>query len=162
MHLPPDAALKEVNIFDCEHVEQLFPVVFDVSSLDILLIIDNQNAHHISDDAMKILMNNSNLKYLHLHFPLKLPAHTVCDNTSLDYLANLLVMFIESYHTPPIIETSYKSSEFDVMFNFKKDTTGSGKPLVEFTIILDKSCDYYKITEQILERIPEQYHNSLP
>ena len=160
--ISPDAALKEVNIFDCEHVEQLFPVVFDESSLDILLIIDNQNTLHISDDAMKLLMNNSNLKYLYLHFPLKLPAHTVCDNTSLDYLANLLVMFIESYHTPPIIETSYKSSEFDVMFNFKKDTTGSGKPLVEFTIILDKSCDYYKITEQILERIPEQYHNSLP
>ena len=118
--ISPDAALKEVNIFDCEHVEQLFPVVFDESSLDILLIIDNQNTLHISDDAMKLLMNNSNLKYLYLHFPLKLPAHTVCDNTSLDYLANLLVMFIESYHTPPIIETS---SEFDVMFNFKKDTT---------------------------------------
>ena len=128
---PADGALKEVNIDDCEHVEQLFPIVFNASSLDELNIIDYQNAHHISDDAMKLLMNNSNLKHLKLYFPLKLPAHTVCDNTSLDYLANLLVMFIESYHTPPKIRTAYyRTSKFDVRLYFKKDTTKSGKPKI--------------------------------
>ena len=154
---PADATFKIFNILNCEHVEQLFPIVFDESSLDTLDIVNDENTHHISDDAMKLLMNNSNLKDLYLDFSLKLPAHTVCDNTSLDYLANLLVMFIESYHTPLKIKTSNESSEFDVDLYFKTD---SGKPKTEFKIFIYKSCDY-NITEQILERIPEQYHNSI-
>ena len=146
---PADGTLKTVRIYYCEHVEQLFPIVFDASSLDRLDIVDKQNTLHISDDAMKLIMNNSNLKDLILHFPLKLPAHTVCDNTSLDYLANLLVMFIESYHTPPKFETSNELSEFDVMLYFQID-----EPWIKFEISFHKSCDY-NITEQILKRIPE-------
>ena len=156
---PADGALKTVSIYDCEHVEQLFPIVFDESSLDTLEIVLEQNTLRISYYAMKLLMKNSNLKNLRFHFPPHLPVHTVCDNTSLDYLANLLVMFIESYHTPPKIETSYyESSKFDVMLHFEKVTTGCGNPKIKFEISLHTSCDF-NITEQILERI---YHNSLP
>ena len=89
---------------------------------------------------MKLLMNNSNLKHLSLYFPLKLPAHTVCDNTSLDYLANLLVMFIESYHTPLKIKISYESSGYDVMLYFDKYTTNSRKSKIEFKITLQVSA----------------------
>ena len=52
----------------------------------------------INDDALNLMMNNSNLKYLKLNFPLKLPAHTVCHNASLDFLAKLLLVFISSTH----------------------------------------------------------------
>ena len=77
---PADGALKEVNIDDCEHVEQLFPIVFNASSLDELNIIDY--APHISDDAMK----PESTKTL---FSSQTTSTHSAVTTALDYLANL-------------------------------------------------------------------------
>ena len=104
------------------------------------------------------MMNNSNLKDLKLNFPLKLPAHTVCHNASLDFLAKLLLVFISSKHTFPNIGISHESSKFDVFFYFEKTSAGNREPEVELTISIRNSC-YYDVTKQILARIPEQYHN---
>ena len=102
------------------------------------------------------MMNNSNLnKDLTLNFPLKLPAHTVCHNASLDFLAKLLLVFISSKHTFTNIEISHESSKFDVFFYFVK--TDNREPEAKLSITIHNSC-YYDVTQQILARIPEQYH----
>ena len=134
--ISPDGALKTVHLYHCEHVELLFPIVFESSLLDTIEIVDEHTSLHINDDAMNLLMNNSNLKHLRLHFPLKLPAHTVCHNTSLDFLAKRLLMFISSKHTLPNIEISHKSSEFDVLLHFEKTSAGNREPKTEFKIVI--------------------------
>ena len=154
--ISPNGALKRVAVYHCEQVELLFPIVFESSLLDTVYIYNKNSSLHISDDTMNLLMNNSNLKYLRLQFPLKLPAHTVCHNTSLDFLAKQLLMFISSKHTLPNIEISRKPSEFDVLLDFEKTNAGNREPKAKFKIVIHTSCDY-NVTQQILVRIPEQY-----
>ena len=134
--ISPDGALKTVHLYHCEHVELLFPIVFESSLLDTIEIVDEHTSLHINDDAMNLLMNNSNLNHLRLHFPLKLPAHTVCHNTSLDFLAKRLLMFISSKHTLPNIKILCKSSEFDVLLHFEKTSAGNREPKTEFKIVI--------------------------
>ena len=158
----------ELKLSHCEQVELLFPIVFESSLLDIKLFIYNKkNSLHITDDAMNLLINNSNLKHLRLHFPPKLPAHTVCHNESLDFLAkwllHTLMMSINFKNTLPYtlsIGMMHESSEFDVFLYFEKflysDGTCNRKPEMTFRIELYKSCEY-NVTQQIFARIPEHY-----
>ena len=150
-----DGALRSVDVNECEQVELLFPIVFESSLLRRFLLV-NRRSLHISDDAMNLLVNNSNIKLLILDFPLKLPAHTVCHNASLDFLAKRLLVFISSKQTLPYIKISDELSEFDVSFYFMKTSASNGEPRTVFTISIYKSCDY-NVTQQILVRIPEQY-----
>ena len=156
-HISPGGALRKVHVYECGQVELLFPIVFQSSFLDKVYIRNVEISLHINDDALSLMMNNSNLKGLTLYFPLKLPAHTVCHNASLDYLAKLLLVFISSKHTIPNIEISHKSSKFDVFFYFEKTSVGNREPEAKLTISICNSC-YYDVTQQILARIPEQYH----
>ena len=156
-HISPGGALRLVTVNDCAQVEPLFPIVFESSCLDVVNIYNYDIGLHINDDSLNLMMNNSNLKDLTLNFPLKLPAHTVCHTASLDYLAKLLLVFISSKHSFPNIVISHKSSKYDVFFYFVKTSAGNREPEAKLTITIHKSC-YYDVTQQILARIPEQYH----
>ena len=156
-HISRGGALRTVDINECAQVELLFPIIFESSLLDKVHIDNHYISLHINDDALNLMMNNSNLKDLNLIFPLKLPAHTVCHNASLDFLAKLLLEFISSKHTIPNIVIAHKSSKFDVFFYFKKTSAGNRKPQAKLAIIIRNSC-YYDVTQQILARISEQYH----
>ena len=156
-HISSDRGLKAVYVYHCEDVELLFPIVFGSSSLDTVLIVNRLNSLHINYDAMNLLMNNSNIKHLTLNFPLKLPADTVCHITSIDFLAKSLLMFISSKPTLPKIQISRESSEFNVFLHFKKTNAGNKKPEFTITIHNTHACNY-DVIQQILARIPEQYH----
>ena len=112
---------------------------------------------HINDDVLTLMTNNSNLKNLELYFPLKLPAHTVCDSASFDFLAELLGVFINYKHTLLNIQLPRQSSEFDVFLHFAKISAGNEKPETEFTITIHNTnaCNY-NVTQQILTRLPKQ------
>ena len=152
------SSLRTVHVYECAQVELLFPIVFESSFLDEVHISNEDTSLHINDDALNLMMNNSNLKNLTLYFPLKLP---VCDNAScrLDYLGKLLLVFIRSKHTIPNIVISHESSKFNVFFYFVKTTAGNREPKVELTIAISNIC-YYVVTRHLymLARIPEQYH----
>ena len=150
--ISPDGALKTVHVYHCEHVELLFPIVFESSLLDTIEIVDKHNSLHTNDDAMNLLMNNSNLNHLRLHFT----SSTYMYSVPLDFLARQLLMFISSKHTLPNIKILCKSSEFDVLLHFEKTSAGNREPKTEFKIVIHKSCDY-NVTQQIFVRIPEQY-----
>ena len=154
-----DGSLRAVYVLHCVQVEQLFPIVFESSLLDAVYIVYRHISLHITDDTINLVMNNSNLEDLRLDFPPKLPANTVCHNASLDFLAKQLLVFISSKHTLPNIEISRESSEFDVFFYFKKKSAGNKEPETKFTVTIHNTyaCDY-NVTQQILARIPEQYH----
>ena len=157
-HISPGGALRKVGVFECAQIELLFPIVFESSFMDTVYIRNVEISLDINDDALSLMMNNSNLKGLTLYFPLKLPAHTVCHNASLDFLAKLLLVFISSKHTfPNIVISHHKLSKFDVFFYFVKTSVGNREPEAKLTIIICNSC-YYDVTQQILARIPEQYH----
>ena len=155
-HIPPGGTLRKVGFFLSAQVELLFPIIFESSCLDKFGIYNNISVH-ISDDALNFMMNSSNIKNLKLIFPLKLPVHTVCHNESLNFLAKLLLVFISYKHTFPNIEIAHYSSKFDVFFTFDKTSAGNREPVAKLTITIYKSCSY-NVTQQILARIPEQYH----
>ena len=148
-----DGALRKILVFGCEQVELLLPIVFESSLLDKVHIVNTHHSIDITDDTMNLLMNNSNIQYLRLQFPLKLPAHTVCHSKSLDFLAKRLLVFSSFKHTLPNIKISHQSSEFDVSLFFLKDS--NREPKMEFTIFIRKSCDF-NVTQQILASLPEQ------
>ena len=156
-HISSNGALRTVHVHQCAQVELLFPIVFESSFLDKVQIRNAYINLHINDDALNLMMNNSNLKNLILDFPLKLPVHTVCHSASLDFLAKLLLVFINSKHTIPNIVILHGSSNFDAFFYFVKTSAGNREPEVKLTIIIRNSC-YYDVIQQILARIPEQYH----
>ena len=159
-HISSGGALRTVRVYECAQVELLFPIVFDSSFLDKVYIYSEDISLYINDDALNLMMNNSKLKVLALNFPLKLPAHTVCHNASLDFLAKLLLVFINSKHTILNIEILHKSSKFDVFFYFEKTSAGNREPEAQLIITIHNSC-YYDVTQQILTRIPEQYHTGI-
>ena len=158
-YISSDGTLRSINLFECEHVELLFPIIFESSLLDTVFIFNFQSGLHITDDATNLLMNNSNIKNLTLIFPLKLPADTLCHNASLDFLARTLLVFIRtsSVHPLPNIEISSKPSTFDVFFHFLK-ISASNRELskTKFTITIHKSCDY-DVVQHLLARIPKEY-----
>ena len=128
--------LKKFSIYHCERLENMLPIVFGPSSLDTLDIVD-EDIIYISDHVRKLLKNNSNLKHLRLHFPLKLPARTLCYSTSVDFLAKWLHTF-KSYS--PKIKMLDKSSKYNVMFYFEKTSADDTKPKIEFQIQFCVSC----------------------
>ena len=127
--------LKKIGIHHCEHVEKMLPIVFGPSSLDTLDIVD-EGIIYISDRVRKLLQNNLNLK--HLILPLILPAHTLCDSTSVDFLAKWLHTF-KSYS--PKIKTLDKSSEYDIVFYFEKTSADDRTPKIEFQIKSPDLCE---------------------
>ena len=93
-HISSNPSLKTLHILHSKHVELLLPIVFGPSSLEMIHLeadkplIDNHT-------IVNLLRNNSNLKELHLNLALKLPTSTLCDNTSLKYLANYIRIFLD-------------------------------------------------------------------
>ena len=147
-------ALKTVSIAHCEHEELLLPILFGPSTLDTLSIV-NQHGSYISIDAMKLLEENTNLKQLELDTSLELPAQrTLCESTSLVYLAHLLSTFIKLVKSPTLQEFNIKLLlETHNNFVYRSEDSRT------FDLILsDQSCDDLNITEQLLLRIPEEYH----
>ena len=117
-HISPGGALREVYAYQCEDTELLFPIVFGSSLLNTAVLIVNRHRLHINYSAVNILiMNNSNLEFLTLGFPPKLPAHTVCHSTSLDFLAELLDMFISSKQALFRI-LKFHTNQVNLMFSF--------------------------------------------
>ena len=147
-------ALKTVSIAHCEHDELLLPILFGPSTLDTLSIV-NQHISHNSIDAMKIsLEKNTNLKQLELDTSLELSVqHTLCENTSLAYLAHLLSTFIKKSRTLQKFNIILLIENYN---NFIYKSVDSKK----FDLVLpDKPCgDNFNITEQLLLHIPEEYH----
>ena len=127
--------LKKLGIHHCEHLENMLPIVFGPSSLDTLDIVD-EGIIYISDRVRKLLQNNSNLK--HLILPLILPAHTLCDSTSVDFLVKWLHTF-KSYS--PKIKMLDKSSEYDIVFYFEKTSADDRTPKIEFQIKSPDLCE---------------------
>ena len=93
-YISSNPSLKRLYILHSKHVELLLPIVFGPSSLEVIHLdadkplIDNHT-------IVNLLRNNSNLKELHLNLALKLPTSTLCDNTSLKYLANHICIFFD-------------------------------------------------------------------
>ena len=147
-------ALKTVSIAHCEHDELLLPILFGPSTLDTLSIV-NQHGSYISIDAMKLLEENTNLKQLKLDTSLELPAaqHTLCESTSLAYLAHLLSTFSKLVDTPRKLNITLLLENHS---NFVYKSVDSEK----FDLVLpDKPCgDNFNITQQLLLHIPKEYH----
>ena len=142
--------LKTVGIYHCEHFENLLPIVFGSLSLDMLDIIVDEDTVHISDRVMDLFINNSiiNFKHLKLRFPLELPAHTLCDSTSVDFLAKWLRTF--KTYSRPKVKTLNKASKYNVIFYFEKTGADDRKPKIEFQIKSPDLCEP-NIREKILK-----------
>ena len=164
-----NGTLKAVQLNDCEQVELLLPIVFGPSSLDRLVIVNDfyftndttSVCLQISDTARKLLLKNSNLKQLDISFCLE----HICENSSLDYIADLVLMSIKilkSNHMLQELNILCNDETFSELFEVKLTKGVESKSL---SIILhhffSSSCQSYgyNITQQILQRIPEQLHN---
>ena len=157
--------LKELIIHFSYHVELLLPIVFRPSSLEVIglgetpLAIDN---HAIID----LLMNNSNIKELTVTLAVQLPPSTLCNNTSLNSLANHIQNFLDLAKWNLIIQ------KIQVVLIYKHRYSKIIMAILKYTRqYLEKTHDsklfvkvgYYRfnITQKLLLRIPEQYHNSI-
>ena len=157
-YISSNASLKRFYVFYSMHVELLLPIVFGPSSLEMIdlradkLLIDNHT-------IVNLLMNNSNLKELYL--ALELP--TLCDNTSLKYLANHIRIFLDL-----AIKWNITEQKITVKHIYHSvcvmEITHSSKKIVD--VYLDdmfhyEHCDSYNSTahQLLLLHIPEQYHN---
>ena len=145
-------ALKTVSIVHCKHNEPLLPILFGPSTLETLSIV-NQHISHISIDAMKLLEENTNLKQLELYTSLELPAQrTLCESTSLAYLAHLLSTFIKLVESPiqefniTLLIENHNNFVYKSVDSKRFDLVISGQP-----------CDNFNITEKLLLSIPEEY-----
>lgn len=152
--------LKAVQLDDCEQIELLLPIVFGPSSLYRLSI--RNHILHINDTARKFLMNNMNLKQLDISCLLE---HLPCESASLDYIADLVLMSIkifQSNNTIQELEIVIQREHRSVVELIIKNVENKPWPL---NIIVDEnyssSCQSHgcNITQQMLLRIPEQFHD---
>ena len=146
-------ALKTVSIAHCEHDELLLPILFGPSTLDTLSIVNQHGS--ISIDAIKLLEENTNLKQLKLDTSLELPAErTLCENAMLAFLADLLSTFIKLVKSRTLQEFNIK-----LLLETQNNFVHRSEDSKTFDLILsDQPCDDLNITEQLLLRIPEEYH----
>ena len=92
-YITSNPSLKRLHSLHSKHVELLLPILFGPSSLEMIRLetvkpfIDNHT-------LINLLRNNSNLKELQLLLDLELPTPTLCDNTSMKYLANHVCIFL--------------------------------------------------------------------
>ena len=159
-----------LQLVDCGQVELLLPIVLGLSSLDRLTIFNyNSRAStslQIDETARNLLLNNTNLKQLGIYDYLRY----TCANASLNYIADLALMSIKilkSINHRPL-------QEFKILY---MDYYAVRKTLFEVKLIKDAEsnsvyvtlqdsfsslCQFYgrfNIAQQILVRIPEQFHN---
>ena len=154
-YISSNASLKGLSVYGSKHVELLLPIVFRPSSLESIHLgadkplIDNHTIINLRN------MNNSNLKELQVSLVLKLPTSTLCDNTSLKYLANHICIFFDLawYLTKQKItfQLTYISQYF---VNGMKKTHNS-----TMEVYLYEQCAYMNTTQQLLLHIPKQYRN---
>ena len=167
-HISSNASLKRLYVYNSKHIELLLLIAFRPSSLEMI---------HLSEDEllienhtiMNLLMNNSNLKELELYSALELPTSTLCDNTSLEYLANHVRIFLDlainKNFTIQKIEVTlcYNCRPYkDYVLGMK--TTNNSKIIVD--VYLSPMFNYkrcsahsYTIRQLLLLHIPEQYHH---
>ena len=159
-YISSNRTLKTFHVQDCEHVESLLPIVFGPSSLESLSITAILRNIHINSDTMNLLVNNSNLSQLKLRYFQKLPA-SLCENSSLDYLVGNLFPLIKliklNYNLQKIkIDIEEVTGQFDVEVIYEMET--ESKKVVKLILRDTSNCNF---TQQLLLRIPEQYHNFL-
>ena len=177
-HISSNASLKSLYVSDSKHVELLFPIVFGPSSLEMIhLREDNLKPLIENHTIMNLLMNNSNLKELELFLALELPTSTLCDNTSLKYLANRVRIFLDlainKNFTIQKIEVTLKYYNSGGYKDYVRDmkTTNNSKIIVTVDVyLISPMFNYYKrcsahsytmIHQLLLLHIPEQYHHNI-
>ena len=156
-YISSNGSLKRLSVYGSKHVELLLPVVFRSSSLEMIhlgpankpLYIDNHTIINLFSN-----MNNSNLKKLELDLILQLPTSTLCDNISLaNIIHNFLNLVIKWNLTIQNLTVQLKIGQHYV--SVVKEIHDSN-PFVK--VCLYELCTY-NTTQQLLLRLPEQYHS---
>ena len=163
-YISSNGNLKELTVYFCEHVELLLPIIFEPSSLEVInlgpqSLIDNHT-------IISFLMNNSNVKELQVTFAVQLPISTLCDNTSLKYLANHIHNFLD------LAKWNLTIQKIKVVLTYIHRYSKILALLTYIRRYFEKTHDskliadvgYYELcpfntTQQLLLHIPEQYYN---
>ena len=165
-YISSNPSLKRLYILHSKHVELLLPIVFGPSSLEVIHL-DTDKPLIDNHTIVNLLRNNSNLKELHLNLALKLPTSTLCDNTSLKYLANHICIFFDltikwnlTIQKITVKIVNEYNREYSVLGT---KTNNNGKIIVNVyfnDMFSYKHCALYKSTahQLLLLHIPEQYH----
>ena len=158
-YISPNGSLKKLTVRHSYHVELLLPIVFRPSSLEVLVInlgayaskplIDNHT-------IINLLKTNLNLINLQLSLVLKLPTSTLCDNTSLKYLANNIHIFLDLAKWNLTIQHIYIALA-SIHHQYSVEVTKTHHNIT-VKVHFDEQCGF-NATKQLLLHIPEQYHN---